>query len=172
MLRLLATRFLKALVTTMVIVLAIVAGSVLVMGIRGTRFLRVATDSMEPGIRKGDLVVALPSTVWPKVGDVVSFTSNISPGEIITHRVQTVDTVKDLIVTKGDNAVLADSPIRKHQIVGIIAWHSAVAGKIVHLLRRPFGLVIGIYLPGLAIIGYELRMIQKNTNQHRRYIAA
>ena len=74
--------------------------------------LIVLTDSMEPLVNEGDIIIAQavdPDTV--NVGDVISFYDPASPGKaVLTHRVVEIyeEDGKRYAVTAGDNNVSSD----------------------------------------------------------------
>jgi len=139
---------------------------------KGYKLMTVESGSMSPSLRIGDLVIVQPLVGWPRVGDLVSFTSSKIQGEIVTHRVFAVDKNRDIIVTKGDNLNAVDPPIRRRQIVGKVSWHSFFAGLIIEKLRSPKGLIVGIYLPGLVAISLEIKHLIKKLAKYRHYSLA
>lgn len=147
------------------------ATTVIMMRAKGIKFLTMETGSMEPNLPRGDLIVVKPLTDWPATGQVVSYNSRVNLGEVVTHRVKTVDPVRDYIVTKGDNTMATDQPIRKEQILGIVSFKSAKFGKVMRFLRHPAGLVLGLYVPALAVIVIELRHLFKAHRARRRHYA-
>ena len=149
--------------------LLVSATGLVVMRVKGMRPLMVATDSMQPVIQSGDLVVASVLHYWPSPGQIISYNSTVHPGELVTHRVLTVDRTHGYLVTKGDNAPTTDNPIRQSQIVGRVRWHSTLAGKIIRMLRNPLGLVASIYVPALLIISFELKRVMRKYRRLSRY---
>ena len=108
-------------------VAAIVIGVVLVAGsvypkVRGWEPLVVLTQSMEPLLHPGDVVVVEPvSGKDVAVGDVVTYRA--SDASLITHRVVEVQRStyagrEDTIIVQGDANNVPDDPLVASQVVG------------------------------------------------------
>lgn len=80
----------------------------------------VVSDSMEPSIRRGDLVLYVNANYT--VGDVVVYC--LTPSHCVVHRVvdllrlDTVGGDRVMVVTKGDNADARDSPVGVEKVRG------------------------------------------------------
>lgn len=70
----------------------------------------VTTGSMQPAINAGDIVLSAPPEdgVRLDVGTVITFEDPVRPGELITHRIDTVNP-DDTYTTRGDANSSADS---------------------------------------------------------------
>lgn len=134
--------------------LFVAAGGLAVMWLQGLRLLTVQTDSMQPELRPGDVVVISTKATEFRSGMLVSFAN--SSGQLVTHRLITVDKQRDLIVTQGDNLESADWPMRSRQIVGVVRWQMPGAGWWLDWFRRPIGLITGLYIPAMAVIVSEV----------------
>jgi signal peptidase len=139
------------------------------MRLKGFKLLTVASGSMEPRLLTGDLVLVAPLAEWPVAGQIVSYNSSINNGEIVTHRVLSVDTKHDYVVTRGDNTDSSDPPIRRQQIIGQVSFKSKKLGAAISFLRRPVGLVAAIYVPALLVIAAELKHLSRMRRISHRY---
>jgi signal peptidase I len=126
---------------------AVVAAGLLTL--LGYRVLLDRTDSMQPAIRAGDLVInhEVPARSL-RAGDIVTFPDQARPGRLITHRiVKIVPLGTDVMVeTRGDMnplserwTVPASEPIRKLQAhvpwVGrLVPWLPSVPMRLALLL--------------------------------------
>lgn len=93
----------------------------------GGSAMTVLTQSMEPGLPPGTLVVIRPTPVDEiRVGDVVTYQIRSGESAVVSHRV-TAKTYTDgelTFVTKGDNNDAVDpEPVREVQIRGTL-WYS------------------------------------------------
>ena len=94
----------------------------------GSMPLTVLTQSMEPTLPPGTLVVVRPvATDRIEVGDVVTYQITSGQAAVVTHRVIAVSSSSDggrTFTTKGDNNAVADSrPVLPAQIRGTV-WYS------------------------------------------------
>lgn len=110
-----------AAVAAIVICLVLVAGSVYPK-LRGWEPLTVLTQSMEPLLHPGDVVVVEPvSGKDVAVGDVVTYRA--ADSSLITHRVVEVQRStyagrEDTIIVQGDANNVPDEPLVASQVVG------------------------------------------------------
>ena len=122
--------------------------------------LVVVSGSMQPDIRKGDLLIAVPVPVADvDVGEVASLRSP-SSGNLVTHRVTAIDRDGSayLIRMEGDaNKVEDPDPYRVE--AGTTVLHPVVtvpaAGNLVLLLARP-AVSIPLAIAVLALIALSL----------------
>lgn len=111
----------------------------------------VASDSMEPTIPVGSLVVATPGQ--PQVGDVVVYEAvNGAPH---VHRVVDVDRSGEspTYTTRGDNNAASDSyVVESEQIRGVVQFHLPYMGGFwllpLWIRGATLGLGVGLYLLG------------------------
>ena len=137
----------------------------------GFRLLSVQTPSMQPALAVGDLVVARFVNSPLKVGDVISYRSNMHEGETVTHRVASIDEARKIIITKGDNLEQADPPIRPSQVLGRQVLSVPGLGRFLQAFKRPVVLAVGIFLPALAIIISEIALLVRHQQTQGRYHA-
>lgn len=148
-----------------VALIAACSGAVLLFSVSGTgwKALIVPTGSMRPTMPPGSLVIVhrVPTSSL-KVGDVITYANPFRPSTTITHRL----TKKFLIdgrvpgfVTKGDANKVADVPFAAGLVRGKAIWHVPYVGQLLLWAKRPLGLALLVYLPGLLIIVEEIRRL-------------
>ncbi|WP_291056967.1 signal peptidase I [Herbiconiux sp.] len=112
----------------LLLVLALAVVTVVLPALVGGRPLTVLTQSMEPGLPPGTLVVVRPVPVQDiRIGDVLTYQIESGEPGVISHRVieKTMSSNGSILfVTKGDNNDLADeNPVQEVQVVGTL-WYS------------------------------------------------
>ena len=127
--------------------------------ILGYKAYIVDTNSMEPTINVGDIVIVKKVKEDKlKQGDVITFTEE---GEVITHRITKVEREENgtQYVTKGDNNNTEDTfKIRYNDIIGEEILTIPRLGKTVQILDSKIIILIII----LIILIFILVKIQKN----------
>ncbi|PUB25444.1 signal peptidase [Promicromonospora sp. AC04] len=134
------------------VVVIVVAGAALVLGVIVPRFAGatpyvVLTDSMEPSLPAGTLVVSRP--VEPeqiRTGSVITYQLRSGQEQLVTHRVVGIGTTvggERTYVTQGDSNDVPDAqPVRDVQVRGA-AWY-----------RVPYlGHVAGVFTGQRAMVG-------------------
>ncbi len=123
--------------------------------------LTVASDSMSPTFRAGDLIIIRkcdPATL--KEGDIVTFHTIINNEFALnTHRITEIQDLGGArsYVTKGDNNELADiHMIADGDIVGKYVCHLAGFGKVMSFLSSSLGFLLVIVLPLLIFFIYQV----------------
>lgn len=133
--------------------------------ILGYKAYIVDTNSMEPTINVGDIVIVKKVKEDKlKQGDVITFTEE---GEVITHRITKVETEEKgtQYVTKGDNNNTEDTfKIRYNDIIGEEILTIPRLGKTVQILDSKIIILIII----LIILIFILVKIQKNEKIENR----
>lgn len=93
----------------------------------GSMPLTVLTQSMEPSLPPGTLLVVRPTpTEDIRVGDVVTYQIASGRPEVISHRVVSVAVSSDgsrTFVVKGDANAEPDAPVAAVQVRGVV-WYS------------------------------------------------
>jgi len=137
--------------------LAALAIGFLLLASQHNRLLSVASNSMRPAFRAGDMLVVRP--VAPsqlRVGDIVSYRSLANPKIIISHRVVRIARSSDRLITAGDNLPSNDPAIASNRVIGR-AWAMAPGlGRLLATIRRPAGLVLFVYVPATLILMGEI----------------
>ncbi|GAA2237434.1 signal peptidase I [Herbiconiux moechotypicola] len=112
----------------LILVLLLAVATVLVPAAVGGRPLTVLTQSMEPTLPPGTLVIVRPEAAADiRLGDVLTYQLVSGEPAVVSHRVvgKTVSTDgSTTFVTRGDNNDVADEkPVQEVQIVGTV-WYS------------------------------------------------
>ena len=132
----------------------------------GYRAYVITTNSMEPELKKDDVVVIKKAKADNlKQGDIITFKQN---GETITHRIVQIDDIEDgkLYITKGDNNNVQDEQgLRFDQIEGKLVIKIPQLGKMVASFKN--GIIIVLVLLISAII-YLNRITAKERSNIRR----
>lgn len=93
----------------------------------GGSAMTVLTQSMEPGLPPGTLVVIRPTPVDDiRIGDVITYQIRSGESAVVSHRVtsKTYADGEPTFLTKGDNNDAADpEPVRPVQVRGTL-WYS------------------------------------------------
>lgn len=123
--------------------------------------LIVLTDSMNPEIMGGDLIIC--HTAEPEeiaVNDVIAFFDPAGNGtSIVTHRVLEVVEENGEISfrTKGDNNNAEDKLlVPEDNLVAVYKTRIAGAGNVAMFMQSPTGLVVCVVLPIIMLVGYDL----------------
>lgn len=143
--------------------------------------LIVLTESMEPAIHSGDMIIC--QKVNPEdleVGDVISyFDPKSSASSVITHRIdgKWVDekTGKLVFHTVGDNNDLPDTwDVPAENIIG--KWNDGaripLVGSIILFMQSTLGLIICVLLPVAALILVEVLRRRKSDTKKQGDIDA
>jgi signal peptidase len=131
----------------------------------GHKVLMIVSGSMEPTIRTGDVILIRPLQPGQAIrdGDIITFRVRENPSMLITHRVVGTILVNGKPVaytTKGDANPAGDTaPVVREQVVGIYRWRVPYFGYIATAVHKPAGALLFIILPGLLLIGLEVRKI-------------
>lgn len=96
----------------------------------------VLSGSMESRLSVDDLVI-IKATDNYKVDDIVLFQDGNS---LVIHRIIEID--GDTVTTKGDANNVADEPINKSQIKGVLVYDIAGLGAVVNILKQPVFVIL------------------------------
>ena len=112
----------------LVLVLGLGALVIVIPALTGGTALTVLTQSMEPKLPPGTLIVIRPTAIDDiRIGDVLTYQIKSGQPAVVSHRVvsRSVDTTgRTTLTTKGDNNDLPDAgPVQKAQIRGTL-WYS------------------------------------------------
>ena len=100
-------------------------------------FAVVESESMEPTIHIGDILVAV-KPYRLKVGDIILYSRGFE-GELICHRIIEIKNIRGRIefITKGDRNPLPDPlPVLKYQVRGKVVLKIPLAGYLTLLFSR------------------------------------
>ena len=160
-----AAKILGAVVRGVVIAAALGAAVVLVLPrLLGWQSVTVMSGSMAPTYAvDAELALAPVDPADVRVGDVIAFRTE-SDRPMVTHRVAAIyrDAVGLSFVTKGDANEEADiEPVAASAVRGRVVFGVPHLGLFVRGVRAPFGFLALVVLPGLLLIGQELRNIRR-----------
>lgn len=96
----------------------------------------VLSGSMESRLSADDLVI-IKATDNYKVDDIVLFQDGDS---LVIHRIIEID--GDTVTTKGDANNVADEPINKSQIKGVLVYDIAGLGAVVNIFKQPVFVIL------------------------------
>ena len=139
--------------------------------------LIVLTESMEPEIKSGDLIIVKQIDGKDvEVGDVIAFYDPDGNGKsILTHRVTGIDSENGGLSfrTKGDaNNTEDKKPVSSDKLVGIYKKRIPGAGHAAMFMQSTAGLVVCVLLPLLLLIGYDVLRRRKYDRQNQQDTAA
>ncbi len=126
----------------------------------GYRTLTVLSGSMVPTFRPGDVIVvreASPLDAHP--GDIVTFRDPLAGGELVSHRVQSMQVVGSNVqfVTKGDaNSGVENWTIASDGTLGIAAYKVPRIGYALSWVKGRWGRALMVVVPSLLLGAYFL----------------
>lgn len=128
----------------------------------GYSFYYVLTESMEPEIMAGEMIIGKETDPEDlKVGDIVTYTgeSGSFAGKIITHKIIRID--GDIITTQGVANDIPDPPIYSSRVMSRYVATIPLAGKIFSVINSKFGFIFLIITPLGVLIVNEISIIVK-----------
>lgn len=146
-----------------------------VPGIGKTVPFIVLTESMDPIIKAGDMIICSkiddPSTL--KKGDIISFFDPAGNGvSVVTHRIiedpVVTESGKLQFITKGDNNNTNDSlPVSEDKVIAVYKFRIPGLGRLSMFMSTTPGLIICVFCPLALLIGYDVirRKIYEKNNQ-------
>ncbi len=124
--------------------------------ISGGRVYSVQTNSMQPVFAAGDAIIAGGLEYEIRIGDIVSYYDRDQPHLVLTHRV--IASSDSVLTTKGDANPQPDLPIQRNQVISRAVIVAPSLGRVMDWLKRPLGLLIGLYIPAIIVtVGILLR---------------
>jgi signal peptidase len=156
----------------LLLVLGVAALAVVVPAIAGGTALTVLTQSMEPKLPPGTLIVIRPAPIADiRIGDVLTYQVKSDEPAVISHRVvsRTIDSKgKTTFVTKGDNNDLPDAGVvQQVQIRGTL-WYSIPLLGYVNNVVGGQGRVWIVPIVAVALFAYAAYMIAGTVAASRR----
>ena len=123
--------------------------------------LIVLTDSMQPVIAGGDLIICHTAEAEEIAeGDVIAFFDPAGNGtSIVTHRVLEIVEADGEISfrTKGDNNNAEDKLlVPADNLVAVYKTRIAGAGNVAMFMQSTTGLIVCVVFPIIALVGYDL----------------
>ena len=147
----------------LVLVIVTALALLLVPRLLGAKLLVVLSQSMEPNMPMGSIVVSRPVPASEiEVGDAITFQSPdpADQSALITHRV--VELVGSGIAvrfrTQGDAVEEPDLRLVAPQhLVGRVWFSVPYLGYAVHFMRAPLGFILFLGLPTVLLVGGEIQ---------------
>ena len=130
----------------------------------------VLTDSMDPEIKGGDLILCEKVDATKiKEGDIISFFDPAGNGSsVVTHRVTSVieQDGKRYFRTKGDNNNTEDRlAVPSENLVGRYQIRIPGVGNVAMFMSTTAGLIVCVIVPMVLLVGYDVirrRLYEKN----------
>lgn len=171
----LITTGILAVAVTLCVIFAVQLRSQGYASIGGISLFRVVTESMEPTITEGELLICRAVDFDAVAeGDIICFRSSLPNlnGAIVTHRVTNVSFDREgqpCFITQGDANLVADAlPVYEEDLVGKVVWHSSqesVLNDILRFLTGNVGFLTCIVFPILLAAGLVLQSTVRNLNR-------
>jgi signal peptidase len=132
------------------------------------RLFAVESGSMEPTIRKGDVIFVSPQSEY-NVGDVISFNAPFGQTvKVITHRIVASEEGGTLFTTRGDFNRADDlDRVDKEDIIGKYSFRIPLIGYPIQFVKTGLGVVLLIVLPGLLIILNQINKIRDEIHKRK-----
>src|SRR5574344_62346 len=129
----------------------------------GYRTFSIASDSMRPILKKGDVIITKENTLYKK-DDVITYLSQSGDfsGLIITHQIIEVENNSEKILyhTKGTNNILDDEErVTIDQVYGKYVYKLRFFSIINRILHTKLGFIIVIVLPMIIIYIGDIKNI-------------
>lgn len=124
----------------MILILAVLAGILIVPRVLGYTSFAVLSGSMTPEISVGSIVFAKETPFEDfEIGDIVTY--KLSDEMMVTHRITEIDNDKQEFGTKGDaNDAVDAEPIVFSRVVGKVAFHVPYLGYMTIYIKTPIGI--------------------------------
>ncbi len=137
---------------------------VVVMTVSGAKGYSVASDSMSPEFRRGD-VVFVKATPFEELekGDIVTVRFKAREGTY-THRIVSIDYDKKEIRTAGDNTSTIDTESASDsQILGKVLFSIPLVGYLSLLITNTtYVAVIALFVLAVMVVGFAVGKYYKN----------
>lgn len=145
--------------------LLVVAGLAVVLvvvpKVTGSIPLTVLTQSMEPALPPGTLLVVRPTPLDAvRVGDVLTYQIRSGHPEVISHRVVSVASSSNgerTFVVKGDANAEPDAPVRGVQVRGVVWYSVPVLGSVNQVVNGSRGWLVPLVAG--VLIAYGVVMV-------------
>lgn len=111
----------------------------------GYGYAVVLSGSMSPALDVNDLLIVKECDSY-EPGDMVTFVD--SQNDLVTHRLVSIDTEKNIMVTKGDANNINDPPLESSRIKGKVVKIIPGFGNVVNILQNPLFvlLVLAVFI--------------------------
>lgn len=134
----------------------------------GYSFYYVLTESMEPEIKTGDMIIGkytAPENL--QIGDIITYQGEIGEvkGKVVTHKI--VEINGDTFITKGVANDTPDPPIHSTQILSKYVATIPVAGDVFSVINSKYGFIFLIVTPLVLLIANEVSIIVKAVKEDK-----
>lgn len=122
----------------------------------------VLSDSMNPEIQSGDLIVCHEvSAADVQVGDVISFFDPEGNGtSVVSHRVTAITTDESgqpVFTTKGDaNNVEDSAPVPAEKLIAAYSFRIPGLGNVAMFMQSTQGLIVCVAVPVALLLAYDI----------------
>lgn len=144
------------------LVLALAAILIVVPWAGGATPMTILTNSMEPTLPPGTLIVVKPKPIDDiRVGDVVTYQIRSGHPEVVSHRVIKTSSSSDgkrTFITKGDNNDAPDPTVVAGQVRGVV-WYSVPWIGYVSMFIDGAGRSLIVPAISVVLLGYAGFMI-------------
>ncbi len=128
----------------------------------GYSFYYVLTESMEPEIMAGEMILCKSTDPKDlKVGDTVTYVGEVGvlKDKVITHKI--IEIKGDFFITQGVANDIPDPAIKSSQILARYVATVPFAGKLFSVINSKFGFIFLIATPLVILIVNEISVIAK-----------
>lgn len=157
---------LKILVYSLYAIIIVVGIAVAVLLLMGFKLYCIQTGSMEPEYPVGSMIVVEHVDFEQlKEKDVITYVVN--DNTVVTHRVVSIDTENQMLMTKGDNNNIGDgSPVAYKNVIGRVKFKLPRFGWVILFLDTRFGkIMLGIAAFGLFGVAFIKRMYYRSFDE-------
>ncbi len=160
----------------LMLVMALAGLVIAVPMLTGGVALTVLTQSMEPGLPPGTLIVVAPEPAGDiRIGDVITYQMEPGRPTLVTHRVisKSVDSDgRTSFSTMGDNNAMADpNPVTQGQIRGTLLYSIPLLGYVNNAVSGQSRAII-VPVVACALFLYAGRMMFSGACERRRAVRA
>lgn len=134
----------------------------------------VTSGSMSPAVKVGSVVVTRPiDTRTIELGDIITYYSPQNV-QLTTHRVVGIEEDSPpYFLTKGDANEEPDPyMVSSASIKGKVAFSMPLLGYITDFIKTPLGFCLILGLPGLIIIGLQVRNMWRGVSRGKVRVEA
>ena len=155
-----------------VLILLLAIALFLLPKLLGNKFLVVLSQSMEPTIPMGSVVITKPvNTQEIQVGDIITFRMQVPYGFVtVTHRVIEVDNERLGLQfrTQGDASLEPDPDnVLAANVIGKVLFHIPYIGYLLSFIHTIQGFILLVVLPAGILLAGEIQDIIRILNKKK-----
>ena len=159
---------LKSILILDIIIVLVLLIATLAVRLPGGHIYSVQSASMSPVLDVGDAVIVSNTSIDSlKTGEIISYRRPSEPSVIVSHRIESVDTKNQRIITAGDANSHKDPAIPYSAVVGRVVVILPGFGNFINSIRHPFSLAVLVYLPALILAYAEVERASRHLNRPR-----